>query len=48
MEVDGLVFGGNVNYIVLETGVSKLISKYSIIPGNSMYPNGIINRARGD
>ncbi|MDQ4121604.1 MAG: hypothetical protein M3209_09175 [Acidobacteriota bacterium] len=45
IELDSLLFGGNVKYVQLEAGVSKLISRYSTLPGGSLYPNGIINRA---
>jgi hypothetical protein len=45
IELDSMLLGGNVKFIQLETGVSKLISRYSTLPGNSLYPNGIINKA---
>ena len=45
IELDSLLFGGNVKYVILEGGVSKLISRYSTLPGNALYPNGIINRS---
>ncbi|HEX8396752.1 MAG TPA: hypothetical protein VF644_04965 [Pyrinomonadaceae bacterium] len=45
IELDSLLLGGNVKFIHLDPGVSKLISRYSTLPGNSLYPNGIINRA---
>jgi hypothetical protein len=40
-----MLLGGNVKFIHLDPGVSKLISRYSTLPGNSLYPNGIINKA---
>jgi hypothetical protein len=45
IELDSLILGANVKYIYLEAGVSKLISRYSTLPGGALYPNGIINRA---
>jgi hypothetical protein len=45
IELDSMLLGGNVKFIQLETGVSKLISRYSTLPGNALYPNGIINKA---
>ncbi|HYP50919.1 MAG TPA: hypothetical protein VEQ34_08265, partial [Pyrinomonadaceae bacterium] len=45
IELDSMLLGGNVKFIHLDPGVTKLISRYSTLPGNSLYPNGIINKA---